>query len=438
MKKQLLLFATFLVFLNVKAQTAILIENVSIFNGKENKITIGDVLINDNKIVKIATTPIKSNVLGLKTINGKGKFLIPGLIDNHVHLSINTMGQMELLDPKLTEAKMDSLTRIEGKNMLLRGFTAVRDLGGPVFNVKKDIDAGKVIGPRIYPSGAMISQTSGHGDSRLPNEKSKHYGGQVSRGELMGVNYIADGVPEVLNATRENLRAGATQIKVMAGGGAATAYDPLDVTQYSLEELKAAVGAAEDWGTYVTVHAYTARAVRRSIEAGVKVIEHGQLLDEETIQLMADKGIYLSLQVLDPAPEKAPETTKIKKQKVVDGTDFAFQMAKKYQVKLAWGTDYLFDPKQSANQNTDILKLKKWFSPFEILKLVTYDNAKVLALSGERNPYQAGALGVIEEGAYADMILVNGNPLQNIDLVGDPAKNFLVIIKNGVVVKNTL
>lgn len=438
MKKQLLLFATFLVFLNVKAQTAILIENVSIFNGKENKITIGNVLINDNKIVKIATTLIKSNVSGLKTINGNGKFLIPGLIDNHVHLSINTMGQMELLDPKLTEAKMDSLTRIEGKNMLLRGFTAVRDLGGPVFNVKKDIDAGKVIGPRIYPSGAMISQTSGHGDSRLPNEKSKHYGGQVSRGELMGVNYIADGVPEVLNATRENLRAGATQIKVMAGGGAATAYDPLDVTQYSLEELKAAVGAAEDWGTYVTVHAYTARAVRRSIEAGVKVIEHGQLLDEETIQLMADKGIYLSLQVLDPAPEKAPETTKIKKQKVVDGTDFAFQMAKKYQVKLAWGTDYLFDPKQSANQNTDILKLKKWFSPFEILKLVTYDNAKVLALSGERNPYQAGALGVIEEGAYADMILVNGNPLQNIDLVGDPAKNFLVIIKNGVVVKNTL
>ncbi len=262
----------------------ILINNVEIFNGKDEKTMTGNVLVIGNQISKISATPIAlPETLKVEVIDGKGKFLMPGLIDNHVHLAINTTSQMELLDTNLSVEKLDALTREEGKKMLLRGFTSIRDLGGPVFNVKRDFDKGTHPGPRIYPSGAMISQTSGHGDSRLPHEKSRRWGGDVSRGELMGVNFIADGVDEVLTATRENLRSGATQIKVMAGGGAATAYDPLDVTQYTFDEVKAAVDAAEDWGTYVCVHAYTPRAVRRSLEAGVKVIEHGQLLDEETL-----------------------------------------------------------------------------------------------------------------------------------------------------------
>jgi len=262
--------------------------------------------------------------------------------------------------------------------------------------------------------------------------------GDVSKAELIGVSYIADGVPEVLNAVRESLRSGATQIKVHAGGGAATLYDPLDVSQYTLEELKAAVNAAEDWGTYVCVHAYTAKAVRRSIEAGVKVIEHGQLLDDATLKLMASKGIFLSLQSLDPAPAKAPETVKIKKQQVIDGTDLAFRTAKKYKIKLLWGTDYLFDPASAARQSTDILKLKQWFTPFEMLRLITYDNAQVFKLSGPRNPYQAGKLGEISEGAYADMILVNGNPLKDANLLAEYEKNFVLIMKDGVVYKNTI
>ncbi len=325
----------------------------------------------------------------------------------------------------------------EAKQMLTRGFTTVRDLGGPSFGIKRAIDSGKAVGPRIYPSGAMVSQTSGHGDSRLPDERSRRFFGQVSKGEQMGFNFIADGRDEVLTATRENLRYGASQIKLMAGGGAASAYDPLDVTQYTLDEMKAAVEAAEDWNTYVTVHAYTPRAVRRAVEAGVKVIEHGQLLDEATVKLLADKGVFLSLQVLDPAPPTAPANVREKKDEVIAGTDNAFRWARQYKVKLLWGTDFLFNPAQNKNQNKDILKLRRWFTPAEALKLVTHDNAQVFPLSGPRNPYP-GKLGVVEEGAYADLLLVDGDPLASLDVVADPAKNFVVIMKDGRVYKNTL
>jgi imidazolonepropionase-like amidohydrolase len=422
-----------------KAQNTILINNVQIFNGKEEKTIIGNVLIVNNLVTKISTSPIPTNKSGeTKIIDGKGKFLMPGLIDNHVHLALNTMSQMDLLQPDITNEKLDSFTRIEGKNMLLRGFTTIRDLGGPVFTVKKDFDQGTFPGPRIFASGAMISQTSGHGDARLPNEKSRRWGGEVSKAELMGVSYIADGVPEVLTATRENLRSGASQIKVMAGGGAATAYDPLDVTQYTLAELEAAVTAAEDWGTYVTVHAYTPRAVQRSIEAGVKCIEHGQLLDQETMKQLADKGVFLSLQALDEAPATAPENVREKKHTVIEGTNNAFKWAKQYNVKLIWGTDYLFEPKNSAKQSTDILKLQTWLTNFEILKLITYDNAQIFKLSGLRNPYLAGKLGEISEGAYADLILIDGNPLIDIKIMADYDRNFVLIIKDGKVYKNNL
>jgi len=362
---------------------------------------------------------------------------MPGLIDNHVHITMSASSQRDLIDPNVSVETLQSRATEEAKQMLLRGFTAARDMGGPVFELKAAIDQGKAVGPRIYPSGAMISQTSGHGDSRLPNERSRRFGGTVSRGELLGANFIADGRDEVLTATREDLRAGASQIKVMAGGGAASAYDPLDVTQYTLDEMKAAVEAAGDWGTYVTVHAYTPKAVRRAVDAGVKCIEHGQLLDEPTIKLLAAKGIWLSLQVLDEAPESQTADVKAKKHTVVQGTDNAFKWAKKYKVKLAWGTDFLFNPAQNKNQNSDILKLKTWFTPGQALKLVTHDNAQLLALSGPRNPYP-GKLGVVEVNALADLLLVDGDPIANINLIADPEKSFLVIMKDGKIYKNAL
>jgi imidazolonepropionase-like amidohydrolase len=420
-------------------QTAVLFENVRIFDGTSDHLSASsNVLVVGNVITSIPAKPIAAPAgTAVARIQGGGRTLMPGLIDNHVHIFMSASSQAELMDPKATFASLEAQAAEEARLMLLRGFTAARDMGGPVFGIKRAIDSGAAVGPRIYPSGAMISQTSGHGDFRMPEDRSRRFGGQMTAGELMGIGFIADGRDEVLTATRENLRAGASQIKVMAGGGAASAYDPLDVSQYTLDELKAAVEAADDWNTYVTVHAYTPRAVRRAVEAGVKSIEHGQLLDEATMQLLAEKGVFLSLQALDEAPATATALTKAKKHTVVEGTDNAFKWARKHQVKLAWGTDLMFVPAQMKNQNTDVLKLKQWMTPAEVLQLVTHDNAELLTLSGPRNPYP-GKLGVVEVGALADMLLVDGDPVANLSLVADPGKNFVVIMKDGKVYKNSL
>jgi imidazolonepropionase-like amidohydrolase len=421
------------------ASTGVLFENVRVFDGTSDHLSApSNVLVVGNVITAISAKPIAAPAGATITrIQGGGRTLMPGLIDNHVHIFMSASSQAEMMDPKATFASLEAKAAEEARLMLLRGFTSARDMGGPVFGIKRAIDQGKNLGPRIYPSGAMISQTSGHGDFRMPEDRAHRFGGQMTPGELMGIGFIADGRDEVLTATRENLRAGASQIKVMAGGGAASAYDPLDVSQYTLDELKAAVEAADDWNTYVTVHAYTPKAVRRAVEAGVKCIEHGQLLDEATMQLLGKNGIWLSLQALAEAPPTAPASTREKKHTVVEGTDHAFKWARKYHVKLAWGTDLMFVPAQNNNQNTDIVRLKQWMTPAEVLKLVTHDNAELLALSGLRNPYP-GKLGVIEAGALADVLLVNGDPIANLDVVADPGQNFVVIMKDGQVYKNSL
>jgi imidazolonepropionase-like amidohydrolase len=419
------------------APASIVFVKANVFDGQSGTLARDvAVLVEGNKISSISQGPTQAPQ-GATVIDCGGRTLMPGLIDNHTHIFMAGSSQIKMLNPQVPFAALEATASDEAKKMLLRGITSARDMGGPVFGVKKLIDQGKTIGPRIYPSGALISQTSGHGDFRTPADRAHRFGGGFTRGELLGAGFIADGRDEVLTATRENLRGGATQIKILAGGGAASAYDPLDVAQYTLDELRAAAEAADDWNTYVTAHAYTPRAMRRAVEAGIKCIEHGQLTDEDTIKFLADKGVWLSLQSLDEAPPSAPESIRIKKQSVIDGTSAAFMWAKKYKVKLAFGTDLMFDPKQMSKQNTDILKLKQWFTPAEALKLVTYDNAQLLALSGPRNAYP-GKLGAIEKGALADILVVDGNPLENLELVANPEKNFKLIMKDGVIYKNTL
>lgn len=415
----------------------ILFEYVSVFNGKSQTITGPvNVLVSGNIVQTISATPISVDEHTVK-INGTGKMLMPGLIDVHVHMVFGALSMQDMMSPDVSENMIFEKVGLSAHKMLMRGFTSVRDAGGPIFPLKSAIDGGKITGPRIWPSGAVISQTAGHGDFRTPAEKSRRFFGEPSRAEKLGATFIADGRDEVLTAVRENLRFGASQIKLMAGGGTSSAYDPVDVTQYTLDEMKAAVQAAEDWGTYVTVHAYTPRAVQRAIEAGVKCIEHGQLLDEKTLRLMALKKTWLSLQnLVEDTPDMDPQR-RAKRKPVLEGQEKVWPMAKRLKVKLAWGTDFLFEPKLNEQQNAFILRLQKWFTNGEILKMVTYDNAQLLQLSGLRSPY-SGKLGIVEEGALADLLLVDGNLLQDLSLIADPAKNFIVIIKDGKIYKNLL
>ncbi len=413
----------------------ILLENVSVFDGKSVVVTQPlNVLISGNVIQTISSSPIPAESDFIR-IDGAGKTLMPGLIDVHVHLTFGALSMQDLMSQDLSERLIIEKVGASTEKMLMRGFTSVRDAGGPIFPLKAEIDAGRITGPRIWPSGATISQTSGHGDFRTPEERSRLFFGEPSRAEKYNATFIADGRDQVLTAVRENLRFGASQIKLMAGGGTSSAYDPVDVTQYTLDEMKAAVEAAEDWGTYVTVHAYTPRAVQRAIEAGVKCIEHGQLLDEKTLRLMARKNIWLSLQnLVEDTPDMDPMRRE-KRRPVIEGQQKIWPLAKRHKVKLAWGTDFLFEPDLNDQQNIFILRLQKWFTNAEILKMITHDNAQLLQLSGLRSPY-SGKLGVVEEGALADLLLVDGNPLQDLSLIADPEKNFLVIIKNGHLYKS--
>lgn len=416
----------------------ILINNVEIFNGKDKVSPKGNILIKNNLIKKISKETISiDSAANIRVLDGKGKFLMPGLIDAHWHayLCCNTMMDLLSADPSFTHL-------VAGKEAcatLLRGFTTIRDAGGPVFGLKHAIDSGVLQGPRIYPSGAMISQTSGHGDFRMIYEHSHTgCGCELAHVQEIGASWIVDGPDAVTTATRENLKQGASQIKLMTGGGAASLYDPLDVTEFFESEIQAAVQAAEDWGTYVMVHVYNPKGIARALKAGVKSIEHGHLIDEPTMEILAENGAWLSMQAFAVEDNTYPSPIQQAKHiQICNGTDHAYNLAKKYKVKLAWGTDLLFNPVNTKNQNHGIIKLQKWFSNFEILKMVTFDNAQLLAMSGARNPYPE-KLGVIEEGALADLLLVNGNALQDINLLDDPVNNFTMIIKNGVIYKNTL
>jgi imidazolonepropionase-like amidohydrolase len=417
-----------------------LFQNVRIFNGRSSTLSaLANVLVKDGNIERISAAPIADDAnANVRIIAADGRVLMPGLIDAHWHAFMAATPQMVLMtaDPNYLQL----LAARQAEATLMRGFTTVRDLGGPVFGLKRAIDEGVVVGPRIYPSGAFISQTSGHGDFRFSFEVPRTLAGPLSHSEVVGVAAIADSPDEVRLRAREQLRQGASQIKLMAGGGVASPYNPIESTQYTEWEIHAAVEAADNWGTYVTVHAYTPRAIRQAVAAGVKCIEHGQLIDEPTAKLLADNGIWWSLQPFlddeDASPLENPVSQK-KALEVFAGTDNAYELARKYSVKTAFGTDILFDARLTTRQGAILAKMVRWYTPAETLKMATADNGELMALSGFINPYP-GKLGVVEEGATADLLLVDGNPLENIKLIEDPRRNFLVIMKGGTIYKDVL
>jgi len=419
---------------------ATVFQNVRIFDGKGGQLSApSNVLVRGNRIERISLTPIPiDRRADTMVIDGGGRTLMPGLIDVHWHAMLVRPTPAALLVADVGYTNL--VAGAEAKDTLLRGFTTVRDVGGPAFGLKRAIDEGVILGPRIFPSGAVITVTGGHGDFRQLFELPRSLGGPLTRMETLGASMVADSPDEVRVRVREQLMQGASQIKLTAGGGVASPHSPLDVSTFTEPGLRAAVEAAENWGTYVTVHAYTPVAIKRAIAAGVKCIEHGQLMDESTAKLMAERGIWLSIQpfpdeMANAFPRGSQEWEKA--QEVFAGTDTAYALAKKYRIKTAFGTDILFSQALAQRQGALLATLVRWYTPTEALIMATRTNAQLLAMSGKRSPYP-GKLGVVEEGALADLLLVDGNPIADINLVADPAKNFLIIMKDGKIYKNTL
>jgi imidazolonepropionase-like amidohydrolase len=414
----------------------VLFTNVNIWDGTSAKlIKNGSVLVEGNLIKQVSEGAIE--VETDYTVDGEGRTLMPGLIDMHSHLCFrNGLGEFR---DSYDAMAAGAYTQTAMQEYLDQGFTSARDAGCNILGIAKAVNNKVVPGPRLYPSGGFLSQTGGHADLGY---FSDHIGAKDSL-ELAEVGYIVDGVPAVMRAARHNFRRGATQIKIMAGGGVSSEFDPLHMTQFSLEEMKAIVGVAEDYGSYVLAHAYHDRSVNRAIDAGVKVIEHGFLVSEDTIKRMAKEGVVLSGQAQASletfgnveAIDFFTADQKAKGAAVNKGAEQMFKWAIKHDLKIVLGGD-MFGPDVGRQADNLI-----WFNKIAndnllTLRASTSTAAEVLAMSGGMNPYKDGNLGVIKEGAYADIILVNGDPLEDIEAVKRDKVDF--VMKDGLVYKNWL
>ena len=385
---------------------ATLFQNVRIFDGKSATLSASsNVLVRGNIIERISIAPIPTDRRAdTRIIDGGGRTLMPGLIDAHAHMAQSVVPQALIIsaDPNYTMLRQGKAAG----EMLLRGFTSARDLSGPTFGLKRAIDEGHILGPRIWPAGAAITQTSGHADFRTLQDLPRGAGDPPHFTERLGYAAISDGPAEVLRRAREQLMLGASHLKLMAGGGVASNFDPLDVTQFTEAEIRSAVEAAENWGTYVTVHAYTPRAIQQAIRAGVKCIEHGQLADEASAKMMAEKGIWWSLQPFlddeDAIPFPEGSANRKNKCRWSRGPITPMRSPKNTKSKRRSAPIRCSTPSSQPARARNSPSSRAGTRRREVLKMATADNGEVLALSGLRSPYP-GKLGVVEEGAHADL-----------------------------------
>jgi imidazolonepropionase-like amidohydrolase len=414
-----------------------LFTNVQIFDGVNDERTAGNVLVEGNLIKQVSAEAI--NAPGATVIDGGGRTLMPGLIDMHSHLATG-----EGLPDGRDEWDAYAIGAVAGRNLVAlldQGFTTTRGAGGPELGLAKAVNAGRIPGPRYFPSGPWLSQTAGHADMGYWTDPI----GFKDYSELTETSHVVDGVPEVLRAARYNLRKGATQIKIMAGGGVSTIFDPLHVVQFTPDEMRAAVQAAQDWGTYVMAHAYHDLSVNRAIDAGVRVIEHGFLMSERTVRRMAKEDIALSLQGFVGIqsfanPEEITFFTadqRAKARQVNEAGKQMIQWARKHKLLIVSGGDTFGVTLLSQNIENVIIETEFGFTPYEALLHSTSNAAKVLGWSGGLNPYKDGTLGTIEPGAYADLLIVDGNPLEDLTILRDRS-NLRVIMKDGQFHKNAL
>jgi imidazolonepropionase-like amidohydrolase len=414
--------------------SAILYENVRVFDGFSEQLAEGQrVLVTENRIQEISGKAIKPPKDAVR-LDGKGRVLMPGLIDCHYHAILSTP------IPKIfstNQTYVGVAAKIALEATLRRGFTTVRDAGGADFGLMMALEEGLIDGPRVFPSGRPITQTAGHADFRPINAEHPGPGHDILP-SLNSAAALADGVGEVLRAVREELRQGAKQIKIMAGGGVVSPADPIHTVQYTPEETRAAVQAAANWGTYVLAHAYTPQAIRQCLENGVQSIEHGNLIDEDCARLAAEKNAFVVPNLVAYwaflQQDNIPSLFRAKGEEVWAHAQHALELLRRAGVKVGYGSDLVGDIHRFQSREFGLRR--EVFSPLEILRQATSLGAELVERCGMLNPH--GKLGVIQTDAMADLLVVDGNPLEDVTVLEEPEKNIPVIVKDGRFVKNEL
>ena len=407
----------------------VLIENVRIFNGVDAELTSGNLLVVDGVIEVISNERIDAPE-DATMIAGNNRILTPGFIDLHVHLGMHSPSSLSREHATAVGARSVAAAKF----FLDHGFTTIRDAGGTHPDLARAFNSGALYGPRVFPSGAIVSQTAGHGDWRSSHEPNPSYTGGTPY--MTGDNAVlADGVDATLVAVRENLKNGATQIKIMGGGGVMSDYDPIHTLQPSPAEIRAAVQAAGDWGTYILAHAYTSEAVTRLVENGVKCIEHGLLIDDKTAKLVADNNVVISTQLvifrslvgMDGLSENQQEKALL----VRSGQENLIRLIKKYDITTGFSTDFIFGLYQGLPR--EFTERAEFWSNVEVLRQATSESAEVIRLAGKLNRH--GNFGEIREGWVADLLIHEGELLDDLSILADPEANLALIMKAGEIIK---
>ena len=408
--------------------TQILFRGGSVLDAAAGVLLEGhDVLVEGDRIKEVSDRSIRAT--NAAVIQLHGRVLMPGLIDAHVHIYLSELNLtlMSGIPVSYVVARSGPAMRA----MLDRGFTSVRDNGGADWGIREAVNSGVLDGPRLFIAGRVISQTGGHGDYRSRTVSDSQPCNCCSGLDMFA--HVVDGVPAVLHAAREELRKGADHIKIMISGGVASPHDPLESLQFTDDEIKAAVQAAESWGKYTVAHAYSAPAIRRGVECGVRSIEHGNLIDECTAKFVAEHHAFVvpTLVTYDSMARRGrelglPEKTLEKNKKVLEAGLRSLEICKAAGVELGFGTD-LLGPLQQ-DQSREFLIRAEVLSPVEIIRSATVTNARLMGKENE--------LGVIRPAALADLLVVEGNPFKDLNVLQDQGAHILMIMKGGVFYKN--
>jgi len=387
-----------------------------------------EILVEGDRIREVSGRPVKAP--GASVVDCGGRTLMPGLIDCHVHVVLSevVIRQLENVPLTLMTARASALMRA----MLDRGFTTVRDTGGADWGLKAAVEQGLIEGPRMFISGKALGPTGGHCDMRRRTDAGARC---HCCNALVFAMAIADGDAEVRKAVREEMRQGCDQVKIMMSGGVASPYDPLDSLQFSPAEVMAAVEEAHAFGRYVCAHAYTSEAIARAAQAGVRTIEHGNLIDDATARLMAEKGMLLiaNLVTYYAMRERAstfgmPPEMLAKNELVIEGGLRSLEICKRAGVPVAYGTDLL--GQLQVEQSREFVLRSEVLAPLEIVRSATLIGARVLRMEGK--------LGCLRPGAFADLLVIDGNPLKDLGLFQAADKSLVAIMKGGRFHRNRL